>query len=563
MELKTIPIEQLHISKLNMRYGRKNPDVSDILPSVRQKGILLPLIVRPEDDGFGVIAGGRRLRCGEIIRDEGIELAPPLCAVIGEGDDAEAIEISLIENFARRDPDPISEYETFARLVKAGRSLDGIAASFGVTPQTVKQRLALANLLPKIKDAYRAEAIDDETMQHLTMATKSQQKEWLALYESEDGNAPTGISLKRWLCGGAAIPTTAALFPLGEYTGQIVNDLFGEESYFADAETFWQAQGAAIEAKAESYREAGWSEVIVLDVGAHFSPWGLERIAKKKGGKVFVECAHNGKVAFHEGWLTKKEAEKAARADAKAAIKADPEKSAGIKPQMTRAMENYVELHRHGVVRLALLRDPNVALRLMVAHALAPTGNWSVSPDLLRARSTEIDANVRKSAAFTAFEAEYAAVVALLDLPKEHDTVDVFARLLALSDEEVLRIAAFVMALTLAMGDTTVEAAGLRLNATATELWQPDDLFFELIRDRQTINAMLADVAGKSVAKSNKDEKVKSQKTIIRDCLAGENGRSKIENWLPGWMQFPFRPYGKGASRIAAAAKDAAKALHL
>src|SRR6185437_871288 len=132
-----------------------------------------------------------------------------------------------------------------------------------------------------------------------------------------------------------------------------------------------------------------------------------------------------------------------------------------------------------------------------------------------------------------------------------------------LSDEEVLRIAAFVMALTLAMGDTTVEAAGLRLNATATELWQPDDLFFELIRDRQTINAMLADVAGKSVAKSNKDEKVKSQKTIIRDCLAGENGRSKIENWLPGWMQFPFRPYGKGASRIAAAAKDAAKALHL
>src|SRR6185312_12373256 len=193
----------------------------------------------------------------------------------------------------------------------------------------------------------------------------------------------------------------------------------------------------------------------------------------------------------------------------------------------------------------------------------APTGNWSVSPDPLRARSTEIDANLRKSAAFVAFEAEYAAVVALLDLPKEHETVDVFARLLALSDEEVLWIAAFVMALTLAVGDTAVEAAGLRLNATVAELWQPDDLFFELIRDRTTVNAMLAEVAGKPFAKSNKDEKVKSQKAIIRDCLAGENGRSKIENWLPGWMQFPFRPYGKGASRIAAAAKNAAKALHI
>lgn len=230
---------------------------------------------------------------------------------------------------------------------------------------------------------------------------------------------------------------------------------------------------------------------------------------------------------------------------------------------MTQAMENYLELHRHGVVRLALLRDPNVALRLMVAHALAPTGNWSASPDPLRARSTEIDANIRKSAAFIAFEAEYAAVVALLDLPKEHETVDVFARLLALSDGEVLRIASFAIALTLAVGDTAVEAAGLCLNATAAELWQPDDLFFELIRDRTTVNAMLAEVAGKSVTKSNKDEKVKAQKAILRDCLSGENGRTKVEGWLPGWMQFPFKPYGKGASRLAAAAKNAAKTLHL
>src|SRR6185312_5606068 len=170
-----------------MSYGRKNPDVSDILPSVREKGILLPLIVRPEDDGFGIVAGGRRYRCGEIIREETGHFDAPPCYVMTKGDDAEAVEISLIENFARRDPDPISEYETFAKLVKAGRSLDGIAATFGVTPLVVKQRLALANLLPKIKDAYRAEDIDDETVQHLTLASKAQQKEWLALFEDEEG----------------------------------------------------------------------------------------------------------------------------------------------------------------------------------------------------------------------------------------------------------------------------------------------------------------------------------------------------------------------------------------
>ena len=561
MELKHIPIEQLHISKLNMRYGRKNPDVSDILPSIREKGILLPLIVRPEDNDFGVIAGGRRYLCGEIIAREGQKFDPPLCAVMADGDDAEAIEVSLIENFARRDPDPFSEYETFAKLIKCGRTVDGIAATFGVTPQTVRQRLALANLLPKIKDAYRAEDIDDETVQHLTMATRSQQKEWLALYESDDGNAPTGTYLKRWLCGGAAIPTTAALFPLAQYAGQIVNDLFGEESYFADAETFWQAQSAAIEAKAECYRDAGWREVVVLDVGAYFSTWEHQKIAKTKGGKVYVECAHSGQVKFHEGYLTAKDAKKTTRAAVKDSGETEAEKPASAKPQMTQAMENYLELHRHAIVRLALLQNPNCAFRLMVAHALAPNGNWSVKPDPQRARSNEIGASVAASSAQAAFEAERTAIDALLGKAKEGDALKPFVHLLTLADADVMRIAAFVMADTLAVGSEAVEAAGLHLKASPAGLWQPDETFFDLLRDRATVNAMLAEVAGASVAKANRDEKVKAQKKIVRDCQAGENWRSKVEGWCPGWLVFPFKPYGKGASRLAVASEQAAKAL--
>ncbi len=72
---------------------------------------------------------------------------------------------------------------------------------------------------------------------------------------------------------------------------------------------------------------------------------------------------------------------------------------------------------------------------------------------------------------------------------------------------------------------------------------------------------MLAEVAGASVAKANRDEKAKAQKKIVRDCLAGENWRSKVEGWCPGWLVFPFKPYGKGASRLAVASKQAAKAL--
>jgi len=124
-----------------------------------------------------------------------------------------------------------------------------------------------------------------------------------------------------------------------------------------------------------------------------------------------------------------------------------------------------------------------------------------------------------------------------------------------------MRIAAFAMALTLKAGDETVEAAGLHLKANASEIWQPDEVFFDLSRDRTAVNAMLADIAGKAVAKSNAGEKVKTQKRIIRDFLTGENARAKVERWLPGWMRFPFVSYSKGASGLADAAKSAAKAL--
>ena len=90
------------------------------------------------------------------------------------------------------------------------------------------------------------------------MATKSQQKEWLALFEDEEQTAPTGWYLKKWLLGGEQIPTTAALFDLAEYKGEIVTDLFGEEGYFGDVQAFWVLQNAAIESRKASYLEQGW-----------------------------------------------------------------------------------------------------------------------------------------------------------------------------------------------------------------------------------------------------------------------------------------------------------------
>jgi ParB family chromosome partitioning protein len=234
---------------------------------------------------------------------------------MAEGDDAEAIEASLLENVARRDPDPMREYETFVRLIKEGRTVDGIAATFGMTATQVRQRLALGDLLPKIRDAYRAEEIDDETVRHLTLASPAQQRKWLRLFSDPQQHAPRGYQLKQWLFGGQQIATSHALFKLSDYSGQTVEDLFGQEKYFADTDLFWALQNRAIADRREALIKSGWSAVDILEIGQRFQQYEHVKVTKKKGGKVFIAVAHDGAVEIFEGWLTQKEARKLAKAE--------------------------------------------------------------------------------------------------------------------------------------------------------------------------------------------------------------------------------------------------------
>jgi ParB family chromosome partitioning protein len=220
---------------------------------------------------------------------------------------------------------------------------------------------------------------------------------------------------------------------------------------------------------------------------------------------------------------------------------------------MTQALENYVDLHRHLAVRQALIAHPHTAFRLAVAHMAAASGNWSVKRDPQTTRNPAIRASIEVSAAQAAFAIEEQAVFALLGWAPEGEdqtfvrleTADIFVHLLTLADADVLRIATFFMARSLQAGSDVVEEVGTRLSVDARAHWQPDDAFFDLIHDRATVNALLAELAGEAVAKANIAEKAKIQKQIVRDCLAGANGRPKVEGWLPGWLEFPARGIGQ------------------
>ncbi|WP_245431667.1 hypothetical protein [Mesorhizobium atlanticum] len=100
---------------------------------------------------------------------------------------------------------------------QGGRGIADISATFGLTEPQVKRILALGDLVPKIREAYRREEIDTKTVRHLTMTSKAQQKDWLALFSDPQQHASRGWQLKQWLFGGQSISTRVAMFPIEDY----------------------------------------------------------------------------------------------------------------------------------------------------------------------------------------------------------------------------------------------------------------------------------------------------------------------------------------------------------
>lgn len=136
----------------------------------------------------------------------------------------------------------------------------------------------------------------------------------------------------------------------------------------------------------------------------------------------------------------------------------------------------------------------------------------------------------------------------------------IFAQLLALPDEAVLRVLALVMAETLAASSPLVKATGVVVKPDVGRWWTADDTLLDLVRDRAAVNAMLAEVAGKAVADANVSETAKAQRKIIHDCLAGE-GRGRTEGWVPRYMAFPPGHYDPAKTVQIASDWEAIKPL--
>lgn len=589
MKLDHINLDQLKLSPLNVR-KRGGDEVDDLVPSIRAIGIIQPLLVRPNCEGFEIVAGQRRFNALKVLEGEGI-INPVPCGIMEDGDDAAALEASLAENFARKPNNELDEYKAFADLIGQGNSAKDVAARFGVTERYVSQRMAIANIIPPILKAYEKGEIRPDIIRALTLASKRKQGEWWKLVKADDPHVPTHSAhhLKQWILGGKLL-TIHALFDEEDYKKPIIGDLFGEERYFSDATLFWELQNKEISARRYAYDKEEWAAVHILEVGERWLSWEHVSVPKTKGGHVFIETSHDGEVKFHEGYLPQKEYERRQKAAQKGQGEDAPKTT---KPELTQAMENYLGLHRHAAVQAELLNHPSIALRLTVAHMVAGSSLWSVKADGQKGNSPAITESIAGAKAVAVMAGEQSALRQLLnldpaadmdeeqaddaDLEDEDDIEDdedegyhhayygsgrdsgklvpsandyglhrdliaIFETLLDLDDAAVMRVMTLAMAETLSAHTPIIGKVAALIGTDMRNWWTPETTFFDLLRDKEAINAIVREVAGDHAADANVTATAKAQKAIITDALEGRR-TLHADNWIPRYLATPASGY--------------------
>jgi len=154
-----IPIDKLAPNPLQPRV--EIGDLSELVLSILEKGVLEPLLVRPSDVGgrFMIISGERRYRAS---LEVGLTEVP---CIEMDVDDREVAEISLIENLQRKDLTPFEEADGLVALAKRfGYKHDEIAKKLGKARTSVTETISIANIPADVRDLCRRADISSKSM---------------------------------------------------------------------------------------------------------------------------------------------------------------------------------------------------------------------------------------------------------------------------------------------------------------------------------------------------------------------------------------------------------------
>jgi len=145
--ISSLEINKIKNNRFQPRQDYDQAKLEELKASIKEKGILQPILVRPAGNGYEVIAGERRLRAARAL---GLGQVPVL---IKNVTDREALVLALVENIQRQELNPIEEAEGFKRLIEEFHfTQEAVAESVGKDRSTITNLLRLLKLPKEIQD---------------------------------------------------------------------------------------------------------------------------------------------------------------------------------------------------------------------------------------------------------------------------------------------------------------------------------------------------------------------------------------------------------------------------
>lgn len=139
-QVQSVPVARIVQAAYQPRQVFEPGALAELAQSIREKGVLQPLLVRPRGENFEIVAGERRWRASQLA---GLSEVPALIRDLG---DREALEIAIIENLQREDLGPLEEARAYQALLDQGLNQEGVAQAVGKGRSTVSNALRLLSL---------------------------------------------------------------------------------------------------------------------------------------------------------------------------------------------------------------------------------------------------------------------------------------------------------------------------------------------------------------------------------------------------------------------------------
>lgn len=213
-------IEDVLPNRFQPRIKFNEEAINELSKSIKEHGVIQPIVVRPIGDKYEIIAGERRYKASCMAE------LPTIPAIITDLNDKDSAEVALIENVQRENLTPIEEAISYKKILDMGYiTQDALATKLGKTQSTVANKLRLLNLDDEVQEALLNEKISERHARSLLkLNDKTKQKELLNRIISERLTVrKTDDEIEKILNGNSNIEENKTSFINNqEETGQII-----------------------------------------------------------------------------------------------------------------------------------------------------------------------------------------------------------------------------------------------------------------------------------------------------------------------------------------------------